>query len=106
MSELHPAVTILKHEIKQKNRTYAQLAHGTGITEQRIKNMMTGRSQMTLSERDKICDYLHISPVNLVVSRNDLDNTRDYLDITMLPEGLRAGLYSLYIELVKVARPT
>lgn len=106
MSELHPAVTVLKHEIKRKHHTYAQLAHGTGITEQRVKNMMTGRSEMTLSERDEICRYLDMSPVNLVVSRNDLDNRADYLDITMLPEGLRAGLYSLYSELVKVVRPT
>lgn len=104
MNGLHPSVKILKHKLKRGQHTYAHVSKGTGITEQRLKNMMTGRSEMTLTDRDRICSFLDMSPVNLVLSRKDLNNQKDYLDITMLPEGLKSGLYSLYVELVKLGR--
>lgn len=103
MHHLHPSVAIIKNEMKRGMHTYAIVAEATKISEQRLKNMMTGRTEMTLEDRDAICAYLHLSPVNIVVRRRDLKNNKDYLDITVLPEGLRSSLFTLYRELVKLA---
>lgn len=98
---LHPVVAILKKEVKLKRCKYAQLAEITSIPEQRIKNLMTGRVDMTLNECDIFCNYLNISPINLVSMRKDLNNNMEYLDITGFNSKLRIAIYSLYSEVLK-----
>lgn len=102
---LHPIVAILKRELKFKRCKYAQLSEITSIPEQRIKNLMTGRVDMTLNECDIFCDYLNISPVNLMSMRKDLNNSMDYLDITKFNIKLRTAIFSLYSEVLRNNTP-
>ncbi|WP_158399817.1 helix-turn-helix domain-containing protein [Cedecea neteri] len=64
----------------------------SGISYERLKNIMAARSAMTLKEWDEISATLGVSPVNFFVNRPDLHNEENnlFLDISWMPPGLRA----------------
>lgn len=71
--QLHPAVEVLKAEIVKIRHSYNKISAKTHISPQRLKNIMTGRADITLKERDKLCEYLDISPIFVVMRRNDIE---------------------------------
>lgn len=99
---IHPAVTIIKNEIVRGKYRYEDVSSGTAIPVQRLKNIMVGRSDMTMRERDKLCDYLKISPVVVVMRRDDLFKLENHLDLSVLPEGIRKSLIVLYNEIYQL----
>jgi hypothetical protein len=98
-AEIHPAVKILKEEITRTKAKYPNIAYSTKIPVQRLKNIMSGRTQITMFERDLLCAYLHISPFDILVRRDDLFGI-DTLDLRVLPGKLRLILVALYNELI------
>lgn len=61
---------------------------------------MSGRTDMSLLDRDIICLSLNISPVDVVMRRTDLEEGSQTLDLRYLPEGGRKALRILYAEML------
>jgi transcriptional regulator with XRE-family HTH domain len=89
---MHPAVKLMKDEMNDQKMSLKTLQRLSGISYERLKNIMTARSAMTLKERDKISAALGVSPVNFFVNRPDLHNDDNdlFLDISWMPPELRA----------------
>ncbi|AZI53413.1 XRE family transcriptional regulator (plasmid) [Pantoea agglomerans] len=96
---MHPAVSIIKDEIHRAQISYAEIAHRTGISINRLRNMMTGRTPVTLDARDSICSAIGVSPVNIVIRREDLTENGDYLDLSWMPDNMKKPFSSFYREL-------
>lgn len=91
---LHPCVSILKSKIRREKHKYAELSLKTHIPEQRIKNIMTGRVDILLKERDLLCEAMGISTIRLdLESKDNRDNS--IIDISGMPTKLRAAVSSL-----------
>ncbi|MFB5745092.1 helix-turn-helix domain-containing protein [Cedecea sp. S5-13] len=90
---MHPAVKLMKDEMNNQKMSLKTLQRLSGISYERLKNIMAARSAMTLKERDKISDALGVSPVNFFVNRPDLHNEDNdlFLDISWMPPDLRAA---------------
>lgn len=101
-SNLHPAVVLIKREISKGKHRYEDISVATGIPLQRLKNIMIGRIIMNMKERDLLCTYLDISPVILVMRREDLFDREKHLDLTGLPEGIRKSLIVLHNEICQL----
>lgn len=100
--ELHPSVLLIKNELLRGKHRYEDVSESTGIPVQRLKNIMAGRLDITLRERDKLCDYLSLSPVVLVMRRDDLFARKEFLDLSGLPEGIRNSLIVLHNEICQL----
>lgn len=103
-TRLHPAVVLIKSEIVRGKHRYEDVSASTEIPLQRLKNIMVGRSDMTMYERDSLCEYLGVSPVVLVMRRNDLFDREKHLDLTGLPEGIRKSLIVLHNEICQLCK--
>ncbi len=101
--QLHPAVEVLKAEIIKVRHSYNKISAKTHISPQRLKNIMTGRADITLKERDKLCEYLGISPIFVVMRRNDIEERIDSLDLRGLPDAMRKSLMILHHEICQLA---
>lgn len=101
---MHPAVTIIKDEIKSLGIAYSEISARTGIPENRIKNLMTGRTAMSLEVRDALCTAIGLSPVNVVLRRHDITANEEFLDLRWMPEDLRTSL-SVFCKLMKLKNP-
>jgi len=84
---MHPAIAIIKDEIHRIQISYGEIANKSGIPLNRLRNMLTGRTPVSLEERDLICSAIGVSPVNIVIRRGDLAESSDYLDLSWMPEG-------------------
>ncbi|TKK13667.1 hypothetical protein EcCFBP13530_22975 [Enterobacter cancerogenus] len=100
---IHPAVKVLKDEIIRSRHSYNKIAAATHISSQRLKNIMTGRADITLRERDILCEYLDISPIFVVMRRNDIQERLDFLDLRGLPESMKKSLIILHHEICQLA---
>lgn len=100
---IHPAVKVLKDEIIRSRQSYNKIATATHISPQRLKNIMTGRADITLRERDILCEYLDISPIFVVMRRNDIQERLDFLDLRGLPEAMKKSLIILHHEICQLA---
>lgn len=100
---IHPAVKVLKDEIIRSRHSYNKIAAATHISSQRLKNIMTGRADITLRERDILCEYLDISPIFVVMRRNDIQERLDFLDLRRLPEAMKKSLIILHHEICQLA---
>lgn len=98
-SEIHPTVSLIKREFFRGHHRYKDISDATGISLQRLKNIMSGRQEITLAECDRLCDFLSISPLMLSIRRDDLFEGNASLDLTVLSESKRRVLILLYIEL-------
>lgn len=98
MNKLHPGVQILKDEISVSKHHYDDIASSTGISVNRLKNLMSGRREMTMKERDILCDCLDISPIDVVMRREDLQERKEFLDLRELPETMKTSLIILHNE--------
>ncbi len=101
---MHPAVKLMKNEINNQRMSLRALQRLSGISYERLKNIMTARSAMTLKERDKISAALGVSPVNFFVNRPDLHTADNdlFLDISWMPPDMRAAVILFHRQL-KVA---
>lgn len=97
---MHPAVIIIRDEIKRLGLSYVELSDKTGISEYKIKNIMSGRTTMSLETRDIICKALNISPVNVVLSRHDIALNDEFLDLRWMPDDIREP-FLLLVKLLK-----
>lgn len=97
--ELHPSVLLIKNELHRGRHRYEDVSESTGIPVQRLNNIIAGRLDITLRERDKLCDFLGLSPVILVMQRDDLFAKTNHLDLSGLPEGIRNSLILLHNEI-------
>lgn len=98
---MHPAVKLIKSEMTKQKITLLQIAHLSDISYNRVRNLMSGRTAMTLKERDSICTILGVSPINFLITRSDLIRGVDelYLDISWMAPELRCTAISFYKEL-------
>lgn len=101
---MHPAVTIIKDEIKSLGIAYDEISARTGIPENRIKNLMTGRTVMSLEVRDALCSAIGLSPVNVVLRRDDIAANEEFLDLRWMPEDVRISLL-VFCKLLKLKMP-
>lgn len=101
---LHPSINVLKDEIKRGNYNYPQIARGTGLTTQRLKNILSGRADITLKERDLLCIFLDISPIDVVMRREDLLERKDFLDLRGLPEQMKTALIIMHREICQLVK--
>lgn len=69
---MHITVKIIKQTMKNMALSYAEVAHGAGISSSRFKNLMSGRTRMTVDERDHICLAIGISPLDVMLMRPDI----------------------------------
>ncbi|WP_410009778.1 helix-turn-helix domain-containing protein [Pantoea agglomerans] len=79
--------------------SYEEIAHSTGISINRLRHMMTGRTPVTLDARDSICSAIGVSPVNIVIRREDLTENGDYLDLNWMPDNMRKPFNAFCREL-------
>lgn len=97
---IHPSVYVLRKEILENHHPYAAISQDTGITLDRLKNILTGRADMSLWEGDMISAWLGLSPFETLLRRHDLRGTHDVLDLTRLTPARRQLLLALYFELL------
>jgi lambda repressor-like predicted transcriptional regulator len=98
---MHPAIKLMKDEMNVQKMSLRKLQRLSGISYERLKNIMTARSAMTLKERDKISAALGVSPVNFFVNRPDLHTADNdlFLDISWMPPDMRAATMLFYEQL-------
>jgi hypothetical protein len=99
---IHPVVQVIKEEIYRLGYSYQDVSRYTELSLQRIKNIMSGRSDMTLRERDIICSTLCLSSLDVIVGKNKLNRNRDFIDLRGLPAGLGNSIINLYDEVTKL----
>lgn len=99
LEDLHPAAALIKSEFVKGKHRYEVVSASTGISLQRLKNIMVGRSDITMRERDLLCKYLGMSPVVLFMKRGDLFNREEHLDLRGLPDDMRKVLILLHNQI-------
>lgn len=97
--QLHPAVLILREEISKQKVTYHTISMKAGIAVNRFKNIMSGRTDMTLNERDGICEALGLTPEEVIHLRRDPRFDRGRSELNHLPLKIRGTIFRLCREL-------
>lgn len=97
--DIHPAVLVIKQRMLHLGMNQEQVATHTDIGIHRFRNLMAGRTELTLRERDRICVALDITPENIFATRKDEKFKRKYKDLDRLPTKLRNSVLRLCHEI-------
>lgn len=90
--EIYPAVQVIRDEISKRALTYDDVAVRTGMSSGRLRNILTGRVDMTIRDRDIICNTLGIYPGEVVMQREDLTDSQGFIDIRKFPHHLQEAI--------------
>lgn len=101
---IHPGVQVIKNEIGYLKISYPELSKATHIPVNRLKNILSGRVALTLDERDALCEALNISPLDVLLRREDLRKKNELLDLRELPHSARNGLLIIYNEIKQLSK--
>ncbi|WP_277972900.1 helix-turn-helix domain-containing protein [Pantoea agglomerans] len=92
---IHPAVQIIRDEITRHELTYDEVARLAGIRPDRLRNVLSGRVTLTVEDRDIICRAQGISPEEIVLQCQDLEDHSGFHDIRPLPDPVQAALRTI-----------
>jgi hypothetical protein len=93
--DIYPPVRVIRDEIFSRKLTYGKISGLTGLSSGRLRNILTGRTDMTMRERDIICQSLGIYPGEVVLQREDLTDNKGFIDVRHFPESLREAIRTL-----------
>lgn len=100
--DLDQPVQALKKEVHRHGITYKELASRTGLSLNHLKNLMSGRAILQITDRDKICSVLGVNPGDIVLQRGDVIDTSVFLDIRTLPPNVQDALRCLTDTLIQL----
>jgi DNA-binding Xre family transcriptional regulator len=89
---MHPTIDVIKNEIHHRGLKYDDVAKKVAIPLVRIKNMMSGRTRLTIEEADAICNALGMTPCDVVFQRRDFEESHRFVDIRRLSPELREAI--------------
>lgn len=94
---MHISVQIIADTLKKRGLNYADVAKRAGISLNRFKNLMSGRTRTSMEERDSICFAIGISPLDVMLMRPDIISD-GILDLRGFPPEFRNLLAALAEE--------
>ncbi|WP_157032695.1 hypothetical protein [Erwinia typographi] len=93
--DIYPPVQVIRDEIFSRKLTVGKISALTNLSMGRLRNILTGRTDMTIRERDIICQSLGIYPGDVVLQREDLTDNKGFIDVRHFPEPLREAIRTL-----------
>lgn len=94
---IHPSIIELKRIIKAKKIHYSDISKKMNTSEQRIKDIFAGRSEVNgLWERDALCNACEVSAIDVLLQSLTEQEKTDFLPLTLLTKQQKSAILFTY----------